>query len=197
MENNIDIKELWQKQAVPVVDRSDVLKKINRFKRNRIKKTIYTNAILLATIALAVFVWAYFEPQLITTKIGISLSVLPMGIAVVFNYKLILRYKTIDERDANQDYLNNLLMVKEQERFTQSKVLNIYFILLSAGIGLYLYEYAWIRSLQFGIAAYSLILLWVGFNWFFIRPKMIKKNNRKFEELIAQIKAIKLQIEHP
>lgn len=85
-------------------------------------------------------------------------------------------------------------MVKNRESFMQTKVLNLYFILLSAGIGLYMYEYAWKRSLIFGVVAYSVVLLWVGFNWFFLRPRIIKKNKRKTEDLIKQIEAIKIQI---
>lgn len=192
MESNI--KNLWGKQTVPVADRSEVLRKINGFKKNKIQKTINTNIILLFTIILAIFIWMYFEPQLIITKIGITLSVLPMGIAIIFNHKLVLLYKRIDERQTNADYLNNLLIIRERESFIQTKVLNLYFILLSAGIGLYMYEYAWERSILFGLVAYSVILAWIGFNWFFLRPRIIKKNKQKLGDLIAQIKAIRSQI---
>lgn len=195
MENNINLKELWEKQAVPTADWSDVLRKINRFKKSRIQKTINIIIILVLTIALASLVWIYFVPQLITTKIGIILSVSSMGIATIFNYKLILLYKMIDERETNSNYLNSLLTIKKTENFMQTKVLNLYFILLSTGIGLYMYEYAWTRSVSFGVAAYLILFLWVGFNWFFLRPRTIEKNNRKFEDLIVQIKTVKSQIE--
>lgn len=194
MENNLNIKELWRKQAVPVTDWYDMLKKIKSFKMNRIKQAINTNIILLLTIIFAIFIWIYFKPQLISTKIGIILSILPMGIALVFNYKLIPLYRKIDDRLTNSEYLNNLLLVRNRESFIQTKVLNLYFILLSLGIGLYMYEYTWTKSLTFGLLAYSIILLWIGFNWFFIRPKIIEKNRRKIENLIEQIKAIKSQI---
>lgn len=195
MENNINLKELWEKQAVPTADWSDVLRKINRFKKSRIQKTINIIIILVLTIALASFVWIYFVPQLITTKIGIILSVSSMVIATIFNYKLILLYKMIDERETNSNYLNNLLTIRKTENFMQTKVLNLYFILLSTGIGLYMYEYAWTRSVTFGVVAYLILFLWVGFNWFFLRPRTIEKNNRKFEDLIVQIKTVKSQIE--
>lgn len=195
MENNINLKELWEKQAVPTADWADVLRKINRFKKSRIQKTINIIIILVLTIALASFVWIYFVPQLITTKIGIILSVSSMGIATIFNYKLILLYKMIDERETNSNYLNNLLTIRKTENFMQTKVLTLYFILLSTGIGLYMYEYAWTRSVSFGVVAYLILFLWVGFNWFFLRPRTIEKNNRKFEDLIVQIKTVKSQIE--
>lgn len=195
MENNINLKKLWEKQSVPVADWSDVLRKINRFKKNRIQKKINIIIILMLTIGLASFIWIYFEPQLIVTKIGIILSVASMGIATIFNYKLILLYKMIDERQTNSNYLNNLLTIKKTENFMQTKVLNLYFILLSTGIGLYMYEYAWTRSVTFGVIAYLVLFFWVGLNWFFLRPRTIEKSNRKFEDLIVQIKTVKSQIE--
>lgn len=195
MENNINLKKLWEKQSVPVADWSDVLRKINRFKKNRIQKKINIIIILMLTIGLASFIWIYFEPQLIVTKIGIILSVASLGIATIFNYKLILLYKMVDERQTNSNYLNNLLTIKKTENFMQTKVLNLYFILLSTGIGLYMYEYAWTRSVTFGVIAYLVLFFWVGLNWFFLRPRTIEKSNRKFEDLIVQIKTVKSQIE--
>lgn len=194
MENNVDIKKLWNKQTVPVSDWPDMLKKIERFKRSRIRKTINLNAFLLVTIVIIVSIWIYFEPQLVSTKIGIILSVLPMGIVIAFNHNLILLYKRIDDRQANSEYLNDLLVIKNRDRFMQTKLFSLYFILLSMGIGLYMYEYTWQRSMIFGVVAYLIMILWVVFNWFFLRPRIIKKNQRKMDDLILQIMALKSQI---
>lgn len=189
MENDIDIRELWNRQAVPAVDQSDILEKIDSFRKKGIRRTIFLNAVLLLTILFIIFIWVYFEPQLLSTKIGIILSVLPMGMVLVFNNGLTSLYRKIDEKQSNMDYLNALLRVRSREHIMQTKLMNLYFILLSAGIGLYMYEYAFKRSLIFGVAAYSVVLLWIGFNWFFLRPRMIKKNKRKMEDLIKQIKS--------
>lgn len=88
------------------------------------------------------------------------------------------------------DYLNALLKVRNREHIMQTKLMNLYFILLSAGIGLYMYEYTLKRSFIFGVVVYSVVLLWIGFNWFFLRPRMIEKNKRKMEDLIKQIKKL-------
>lgn len=194
MENNVDIKKLWNKQTVPVSDWPDMLKKIERFKRSRIRKTINLNVILMVTIIMIVSIWIYFEPQLISTKIGIILSVLPMGIVIAFNHNLILLYKRRDEQKANSEYLNDLLVIKNRDRFMQTKLFSLYFILLSLGIGLYMYEYTWQRSIVLGVVSYLIMILWVGFNWFFLRPRIIKTNQRKMDDLILQIMALKSQI---
>ena len=190
MGNHIDIRELWNKQMVPVVDQSDIFGKIESFRKKRIRRTIILNVVLLLTILFIIFIWVHFKPQLMSTKIGIILSVLPMGMVLVFNNGLTSLYRKIDEKQSNMDYLNALLEVRSREYIMQTKLMNLYFILLSAGIGLYMYEYTLKRSLIFGVAAYSVVLLWIGFNWFFLRPRMIEKNKRKMEDLIRQIKRL-------
>ncbi len=190
MGNDIDIRELWNKQMVPVVDQSDIFGKIESFRKKRIRRTIILNVVLLLTILFIIFIWVHFKPQLMSTKIGIILSVLPMGMVLVFNNGLTSLYRKIDEKQSNMDYLNALLEVRSREYIMQTKLMNLYFILLSAGIGLYMYEYTLKRSLIFGVAAYSVVLLWIGFNWFFLRPRMIEKNKRKMEDLIRQIKRL-------
>lgn len=190
MENNVDIKELWSRQAVPAANPSEVLKKIQDFRRKGIRRVLLLNMVLLLSIFLIAFIWAYFEPQLLSTKIGIVLTILPIGVVVAFNCRLLPLYRKIDESRSNFDYLNELLAVKSREGFLHTKLMNLYFASLSVGIGMYMYEYVAGRSLLFAIIAYAAFLLWVAFNWFVLRPRSIRKNNREIEQLIIQVKKI-------
>lgn len=52
MESNIDIKELWNRQAVPAADQSEILNKISRFRKSGLKKGIFLDVILVLTILL-------------------------------------------------------------------------------------------------------------------------------------------------
>ena len=97
--------------------------------------------------------------------------------------------------DPNIDYLNNLLMLKGKETFMQTKVMSLYFILLSSGILLYMYEYTLNSSFTFRLIAYSVLFLWIALNWFVLRPVMIRKNRRRMDCLIRQIEKIKSQVD--
>ena len=189
MESNIDIKELWNRQTVPAADQSEILNKISRFRKNGLKKGIFLDVILVLTILFMIFIWIYFKPQFLSTKIGIIVGILPMCIVVVVNRKITSLYRSLDEKQSNIDYLNNLLMLKGKETFMQTKVMSLYFILLSSGILLYMYEYT------FRLIAYSVLFLWITLNWFVLRPVMIKKNRRKMDCLIRQIEKIKSQVD--
>lgn len=196
MKNNaeINIKDLWNGQTVPEGNSSKLFKEISRFRRRGMGKVILLNILLLLTIFFVVFVWIYFKPQLITTKIGILLSILPVCMVLVCNCRLLPLYKRIDESSSNFDYLNDLLAISVREEFMHTKIMNIYFVLLSSGIGLYMFEYVvngtWISA----IAKYASFLLWCAFNWFVLRPLIIKKNRRKREGLIKQVERIKRQL---
>lgn len=75
-----------------------------------------------------IFIWIYFKPQFLSTKIGIIVGILPMCIVVVVNRKITSLYRSLDEKQSNIDYLNNLLMLKGKETFMQTKVMSLYFI---------------------------------------------------------------------
>ena len=129
---------------------------------------IVLNAVLWMTICFVAFVWIYFKPQLLVTKIGILLTIVAMGTVAVFTHKMIPLYRIVDEEQSNREYLNELLAVRRKENFMQTKLMNFYFISLSVGIGLYMYEHIQESSLQFRVVAYSVFLLWVGLNWFVV-----------------------------
>ena len=195
MESNIDIKELWNRQTVPAADQSEILNKISRFRKSGLKRGIFLDVILVLTILFMIFIWIYFKPQFLSTKIGIIVGILPMCIVVVFNRKITSLYRSLDEKQSNIDYLNNLLMLKGKETFMQTKVMSLYFILLSSGILLYMYEYTLNSSFTFRLIAYSVLFLWIALNWFVLRPVMIRKNRRKMDCLVRQIEKIKSQVD--
>ena len=191
MESNINLKELWKKQAVPEADPSEIVKKIKKHKTAGMRKIILLNVLLSGTIIFVVFIWILFKPQLLSTKFGIILTILPMVIALVFQNRMIPLYTKMDEGESNADYLNNLLEIKRKESFIQTTIMNMYFGLLSAGFLLYLYEYTALMPIYWGIFAYAIVVLWTAFNWFVLRPKVIKKNREKIDSLIRQLEKIR------
>ena len=101
----------------------------------------------------------------------------------------------MDEEQSKQEYLNELLALRRKEHFMQTKLMNFYFISLSVGIGLYMYEHIQESSLQFRVVAYSVFLLWVGLNWFVFRPRIIRRNRQRLDSLIVRVERIKTQID--
>ena len=46
-----------------------------------------------------------------------------------------------------------------------------------------------------GIFTYVVLLGWIGFTWFYLRPKQIKKEERRINGLIAKFEALNKQLE--
>jgi len=94
----------------------------------------------------------------------------------------------------SNEYLKQLLKLKAKQLFLQSTMLNIYFILLSTGICMYMYEYTSRMTFLWAVISYGLTLLWIAVNWFYFRPRTIKKQQTKINELISKFEKLSQQL---
>ncbi|MFV8353045.1 hypothetical protein [Flavobacterium sp. XS2P14] len=195
MENNIDFKNLWKQQAVSPPNIEELLAKLKHFKKTSLRRLILTNAMLIATCVLILLIWYYYQPQFLSTKIGIVLNVAIMAIYLFVYNRLFDAYKELDNTDSNAAYLQKLIAIKTKQKFLQSKMLSYYFIVLGLGLYLYMYEYTSMMTMFWGIFAYTITLFWGGFVWFYLRPRQIVKENLKIDNLIDKFQRINDQLE--
>ena len=195
MENNIDFKDLWKKQSISQPDINEIMDKLKLFKKTSLRRLILTNVMLIATCVLILLIWFYYQPQWVSTKIGIVLNVAIMAIYLVVYNKLFDSYKEMDKTYSNAEYLQKLIVIKTKQKFLQSKMLSIYFLVLGLGLSLYMYEYTAMMTLFWGIFAYAVTFFWMGFVWFYLRPRQIVKENLKIDTLIDKFQRINNQLE--
>lgn len=194
MENNIDFKDLWKKQSISQPSINELLAKLKHFKKTSLRRLILTNAMLIATCVLILLIWYYYQPQFLSTKIGIVLNVAIMAIYLLVYNRLFDAYKELDNTDSNVAYLQKLIAIKTKQKFLQSKMLSIYFVVLGLGTCLYMYEYASMMSFLWGFFVYAVLLFWMGFVWFYLRPRQIVKENSKIDTLIDTFQRINNQL---
>ena len=186
MSSEINMKELWNKQEVTILDTKKIFEKIEEYKRRNLKKLIIANILLLLTSTFIGFIWYHYQPEMISTKIGIVLTILAM-VLYLFNYnQMIPLFLKVDLGIKSSQYLKGLSKLKEKQLFLQSTMQNIYYVLLSTGICLYMFEYASRMTLLWAIFAYGLTLIWISVNWFYFRPRAIKKQQVKIDSLIRR-----------
>lgn len=194
MTDNIDFKKYWNKQKVETPTPKELIKKANQFKRKALAKLIAANILLLVTCVGISFVWFYYQPDFLTTKIGIILCIIAMLVYLAFHNKLApLLINNSLELDAKAQ-LQQLLKFKEKQYFQQTTLLNGYFILLSLGLGLYMYEYVVRMTLPWAIFSYGIVLFWIALNAFYFRPKVIKKQQKQLNNLITELKYLSNQL---
>lgn len=192
--NNINFNELWGGQKAEQPTSKDLHFKINKFKKSNRIRIIFTNITFVLTSIFIIFIWYYYKPQFVTTKIGIVLTILAMLIFVVYLTQSLGLFKKTNEAENNQQYLKAFLIIKEKQQFMQTTMLNLYFVLLSTGIALYMYEYTSHMTIFWAFFAYSITALWILFSWFYLRPKQIKKQRTKLNEIINKFENIQSQL---
>jgi len=195
MDDNIDFKDLWRQQAVSPPNMEELLSKLKNFKRISMRKLILTNAGLIATCVLYLFIWYRDQPEFISTKIGIVLMILAMVIYLFAYNKIAWFYKTIDVTQNNSDYLQKLISIKTKQKFLHCTMMRLYFILLTSGLCLFMYESACRMASFWAIFYYVVMLGCMGLVWFYIGPKIIKKEQVKIDGLIVKFEAVNKQLE--
>ena len=193
MDSKLNFDDLWAKQTVSPPQMEELFSKLSKLRRKNLTKLIFVNILMVATIAFIIFIWLYYEPGLITTKIGIVLTI--SGIIIyLFVYNLLLPHLLkIDENLSNSEFLKAIVQLKERQKFLHTTMLQIYFITLTLGISLYLYEYVSQLTFPWTIFAYAATLVWIGFNWFYLRPKVIRKEQDKLNGIIKKFENISRQ----
>ncbi|WP_312994344.1 hypothetical protein [Chryseobacterium flavum] len=194
MDSNIDFKNIWKQQTSGNPDLEELLRKLKKFRNQNLCKLIFANICLIATSLLIFFIWYLYQPEMITTKIGIVLVVLGMIIFLLAYNKMFMVFYRIDQTQSNSEYLQSLYVVKNKQKLMQTTILNLYFVMLFLGICLYMYEYILKMSLGSGIIAYALTFVWIAFNWSYLRPRTIKKQQGKLDELINKFEKINNQL---
>ncbi|MEM7375368.1 MAG: hypothetical protein AAF587_42625 [Bacteroidota bacterium] len=193
MDNDTDLTELWSKQSSKPPQIEELLSTFSKIKRKNLTKLIVANALMLGTIAFILFIWLYFEPRFMTTKIGIVITLLGIIVYLFVYNQLIPHLRNINENQSNSEFLTAVITLKERQKFLQTSMLQMYFAALSIGICLYLYEYVSLMPFPWSMIAYSATIIWIGFNWFYLRPRIVRKQQDKLDGIIKKLKDISQQ----
>lgn len=195
MQDDIYFQNLYRRQVNAIPDITELYKKANIYKKKNLIKLVVANVSLLFTSAFIIWIWYFYDPAFVTTKIGIALVILAMVLFIAVYNNIIPFLLKRTQNNNTKDYLNQLLNLKKKQKFLQSYMLNIYFILLFTGICLYLYEFVFKMPLSGGILTYGITLLWIAINWFYFRPRIIKKQEKEINQLINAFKRVDDQFE--
>ena len=194
MSTDFDFKDMWNKQQIPQLDTKELFAKANDLKKNIRSKMIIGNLLLIITMVFIGYIVWYFQPEKLTTKIGVIFTFIAIIMFIFSSIGLIKLLVKNNISTTNAEYLKQLIEIKQKQEFIQSTIMNLYFIFLSIGILLYMIEYA-ARMTPVGyITTYSITIDWLGFNYFYLRPKSLKKQQKKVNDLIEKIKEMNSQM---
>jgi len=191
MSTEMDFKALWNKQpAIAIPDTGELLAKANDLKKATRNKLIRLNLVLLATMFFIIYIGLNIDNEKLTTKIGIILiAVAIVSYMAVSNQLMPMLFKT-NLQTSSHEYLNQLIAIKRKQDFLNKVMINIYFVLLSAGLFLYMLQFVARMSPAWGATYYILTFGWIAFAWFYLRPRGIKKKQKALNEMIEKLEAV-------
>ncbi|MBA3827913.1 MAG: hypothetical protein H0X33_03160 [Taibaiella sp.] len=190
--SDIDIKALWQQQpAMPAPAVAELLARVAKLKKKTRTKLAVTNVLLVATCIFIVSIGWLYHPRMVTTRLGIMLMVIAMATYLLAYNRIIplVSNKSNIDQDTHS-YLQQLIRLRQRQEFLYRTMLTLYFILLSAGLCLYFIEFAARMTMLWRVVTYGGTACWVLFNWFYIRPRIIKKQQAGLDDLISRLQGI-------
>ncbi len=194
MPNNTDLKALWNRQASPVPDSKEIYARANSYKKNQTITLVRMNVLLILTSVFIIWVVWTAKPQMLSTKIGTVMVIMAMVIHLAVYNRIIPLLKKVNDHTNINEYLQNLLKLKAKQRFLQTTMTNLYYVLLSSGMFLYMMEYTGRMKSAWSIVTYGLTFSWIVFSWFYFRRRAIKKHEQAINELIEKFEGLEKQL---
>src|SRR4051794_10883379 len=159
-----DIQKLWQQHTVkPDKDAAGLVRQIRQQRRREVSFMIWGNISLAISFTVILFVTFHYPFAYASTYIGIVLVLLSIIAAGVMNSRMLrLFYRSRMKEDTdNKTMLANLQQYQQRQRFFQTCFISGYYLALTAGIVLYMYELMH-RDLLFMMIAYTITLGWLA-----------------------------------
>lgn len=195
MNNKDDFKSLWSRQAAPEKpDPSVLIAKAVTLRNKMRNKLLLGNLLCLATGVFIVYIWMNIDVKLITTRIGIMVILTGILAFVIATAGIIRPLYKSREQSSNADFLNQMIRFKKVQDFMHKVFMDIYFFMISAGVLLYMYEFALRMTWVWATVCCVATIGWMGFNWFYMKPKIARKQAAKLNKVISDLEEINSQI---
>jgi hypothetical protein len=195
MDNQIDLKGLWARQpAVEAPDMAELVAAAGRVKRTMRLRLVLTNVCLVATIGWVGYVGLHYRFRLATTRIGIVLTLLSVVFYVVASNGLLSGPLRADPEEDNAAFLKHLLLIRRRQERLQGVLMNLYFALLTVGVGLYVVEFLVGMRLVWAVVAGGVTFGWILFSWFYLRPRTARKQLVPLKEVIGRLEGMNGQV---
>jgi len=194
MNTNTDFKELWNAQTSTVPTVNELFKKASKLRNYTRYKLLITNLLLAGTLAYLMTIVLSSHNTSTTASIGFTLAILAIAAYLYGSNEIIKLLFTSGFDSSNGEYLRNLIKLKRKQEFLQKTITNFSFVSLSIGVFLYMFDNAMARGLEYSLIAYGLTAAWMAFNWFYTRPRTIKKQLTNLQDIIQKLETVNAQL---
>ena len=193
MEHKPNIDQLWQQAVEPSPDWQQFATQLAAMESKKRNEKNRVNFLLGVTIAFVAFIAFAYWPLQWSTLTGIVLTEASM-LLYLWQYNHHIRVRTVGLLSSNaHEYLNYLRKERLKQHYLGRKLMTAYFILLSSGVLLYMWEFVQRMPGWYGWLAYGLAIGWFALNWLVFRPRILKKKDAELNQNIQKLEALQQQ----
>lgn len=191
MEEFKELQDMWQSQVAEDIPAFDSVKEKNKIEQKSMRKKFLMGIASLAGPALLiVYFLIAFDFNLVTTKLSMLLMLFAICAAI---YKMIKMNKMIKETESitssPKQYLASLKGFEKAHTKMQTTFLKMYFLLFTVALAFYIFEFYQMNK-TIGIIAYCLTGAWILFCYFYIHPRLKKKNDERIASMISRVEGV-------
>jgi heme exporter protein D len=190
----MNLDQLWQNTNEKAPDWQAFTKQMAALEIKKRNEKNKLNFMLLATMAFVGFIAFAYWPLAWTTLMGIVLTELSM-LLYLWQYNRHTTVRNITTETSNaRAYLEWLYEDRKRQRYLGRQLMSAYFLLLSTGVLVYMWEFVQRMPGFYGWLAYGITLGWFALNWFIFRPRIIQKREAALNDLIQQLERLQQQL---
>ena len=192
MDNLSDIKKIWLTANTSLLpNTNEMLLLIKSYRKKMLaKKTAVVITGLILAVLMCMVVVSYHSTML-ATRVGEICMLVACAMLIASNINSLWRaYKL--KSFTNKEFIEYLEQGQAGRIRYYKKTQVIAFAFVSIGLLLYLYEGVY-KNTVLCIVSYSLLVIWLLINWFIIRPKVYKRQTKKYNDTLKKIETISKQ----
>ncbi len=195
MQDFNDIQQLWKSNSEPAPELKFDFSKMTSSQQKMIRRE-RIGSILLSLTAIYILGLAYFidfrhpSVTLYFAMFAVAAICFLQAFVSFVNAK---KLKEIDENAAPSQYLQQWQSYNEFRKKLVRWNIPLYFVLLSAALGLYMVEVLQDGSLRFKIIAYALTFGWILFAYFYLGKRQLRKTENRINSIISELQNLESQ----
>ncbi|GAB2688192.1 hypothetical protein GCM10027037_08280 [Mucilaginibacter koreensis] len=191
-----DLLSVWQGQPKQVrLSVDDVLKQVKKGVNKLKSKTLIGLIAVGISMAVIVAVALFMPIKSQLTYIGLAVWIVSFAIVIVMQMG---DYRTIATLDATTDpptYISHLKLYKKRRAVMNGRFFYYYALAVSFGVMFYSFEFISRSSIYIMIGFYVGWLVYLAFVLFFLKKKLIERENRRVADLLDQLERLQQQFE--
>lgn len=189
------LKNDWKNQKGTNLATIDEMKAAINKSEKGLRRSLLNAAMLLCfTVLVLIGIWVFipFEKSITVMALFFICAVI-LAATLYMGYIHNIMPKLTNDMQATDKYIQEWIDYQESTKRTTNWFMPFYNLSIVIGIMIYMQEITEGNRMFFWVATAS-VIIWMLYVWFYLTPKMKKKNEAKIDKIIEDCKTIQAQL---